>query len=128
MAKDFTYRGKTTEDLLKMDIREFAKFLQSRRRRTVMKNFDKIQKFILACKKKIQQNKKIKTHNRDMIIVPQMVGMKIQVYNGKEYNPIEVNWDMLGHYLGEFSLTRKKVEHSAPGIGATRSSASLSVK
>lgn len=128
MAKEFTYRGKTTDDLLKMDVREFAKLLPSRRRRTVLKNFDKIQKFAQRCKKKIQENKKIKTHERDIIIVPQMVGMKIHIHNGKEYNPVDMIWDMLGHYLGEFSLTRKKVAHSAPGIGATRSSASLSVK
>lgn len=128
MAKEFTYRGKGTEELLKLDPREFAKLLPSRKRRTIFRNFDKVSKFVQECKKKSSENKKIRTQKRHMIIMPQLVGMKIQIYNGKEYSPVEINWDMIGHYLGEFSLTRKKVEHSAPGIGATRSSASLSVK
>jgi len=63
-----------------------------------------------------------------MIIVPQMVGWTIYVHNGKEFIPFLVTIEMLGHCLGEFSYTRQKVQHSAPGIGATRSSAALSVK
>ena len=128
MAKEFTYRGKTTEELLKLDVREFARLLPSRRRRTVFRNFDQVDKFVQNCKKKLESKKKIKTHSRDMLIVPQLVGMQIQVYNGKEYIPVDVNWEMLGHLLGEFSITIKKVAHSAPGIGATKSSAALSVK
>jgi len=128
MAKEFTFRGMSEADLKKLDVREFAKMLSSRRRRTALRNFDKVENFVQSCKKKISENKKIKTQNRDMIITPQLVGMKIQIYNGKEYNPVDILWEMIGHRLGEFSLTRKKVEHSAPGIGATRSSASLSVK
>ena len=54
--------------------------------------------------------------------------MTIYVHNGKEYVPIIINENMLGHYIGEFGLTRKKVAHSAPGVGATKSSAGLSVK
>jgi len=63
-----------------------------------------------------------------MIVLPEMVGMVIKIYNGKEFTPVTIIEEMIGHYFGEFALTRKKVEHSAPGIGATRSSASLSVK
>ena len=128
MAKEFTYRGLGTGELLKLDAREFAKLLPSRKRRAVFRSSDSISKFVQECQKKVVSNKKIKTQTRDMIIMPQLVGMKIQVYNGKEYLPIDINWEMIGHYLGEFSHTRRKVEHSAPGIGATRSSASLSVK
>ncbi len=128
MAKEFTYRGKTTEELSNLDVREFSKLLSSRRKRTVLRNYDKIEKFVQRCKKKVQTNKKIKTHNRDMVIVPSLVGMKINVYNGKEYVPVDINWEMIGHLLGEFSITVKKVAHSAPGIGATKSSAALSVK
>jgi len=50
------------------------------------------------------------------------------VHNGKEFVPIDITIDMLGHRLGEFSVTRQKVKHGAAGIGATRSSASASVK
>lgn len=128
MAKEFRYRGKTPEELKKLDVREFAKLLPSKRRRTVFRNFQEIEKFLQRCNDKISKSKRIRTHQRNIIIVPQMVGMKIQVYTGKDYVNVELNWEMIGHHLGEFALTRKKVAHSAPGIGATRSSAALSVK
>ena len=57
-----------------------------------------------------------------------MIGLTIHVYTGKEYVPVVVSHEMIGSYLGEFTMTRKKVQHSAPGIGATKSSASVSVK
>lgn len=128
MAKEALYRGKTVEELSKMDAREFSKFLPSRRRRSVLRQFDKIEKFLQRARKKLEMKKKIKTHYRNLIIVPQMVGWTINVYNGKEFIPCLITSEMLGHCLGEFAYTRKKVEHSAPGIGATRSSAALSVK
>jgi len=126
--KEFTYRGKSTEELLKLDTREFGKLLPSKRKRCVLRNFQDIENFVKRCKTKLGRGKRIKTQARDIIVVPQMVGMKIEVYNGKEYVNLNVVWDMIGHRLGEFSPTRKKVAHSAPGIGATRSSAALSVK
>lgn len=128
VQKEFFYRGKSTEELKKLDVREFAKLLPSQRKRTVLRNFQYVEKFLQRCKVKLNRGKRIKTHQRDIVIVPQMVGMKMQVYNGKEYTNIEVIWEMIGHHLGEFAATRKKVAHSAPGIGATRSSAALSVK
>ena len=63
-----------------------------------------------------------------MIIVPEIVGKRIQIHNGKEFISIQITDEMLGHYLGEFVLTRKRVEHSAPGIGATKSSVAVSVR
>ena len=128
MAKEILFRGKTIEELKKIDVREFSKYLPSRRKRSVLRQFDKIEKFLQRCRKKIEMKKKIKTHFRNMIIVPQMVGLTIQVHNGKEFVPCVITDEMMGHYLGELAYTRKKVEHSAPGIGATRSSAALSVK
>ncbi|MEM2956076.1 MAG: 30S ribosomal protein S19 [Candidatus Pacearchaeota archaeon] len=128
MVKEFLYRGKSLSDLKKLDVREFAKFLPSRKRRSVLRQSEKIEAFIKNCKKKIEKNKKIRTHLRNIIIVPQLVGLTINVHNGKEFIPVVITPEMLGHYIGEFALTRKKVEHSAPGIGATRSSAALSVK
>ena len=70
----------------------------------------------------------VKTHCRDMIIVPQMIGKTIRVYNGKEFLPVIIIGAMIGHYLGEFSPTRKGVAHSAAGIGATRSSKAISAR
>jgi small subunit ribosomal protein S19 len=128
MAVTFTYKGKTLEELQKMDVREFARYVTARSRRTILRQYDKIDKFKQRAQKKISRNKKIRTHDRDMIIVPQFVGMTIFVYSGKTFEPVKIVEEMIGHYLGEFVLTRKKVEHSAPGIGATRSSAALSVK
>ena len=70
----------------------------------------------------------IETHCRDAIILPEMIGKTIKVHSGKDFIPVILIGEMIGHYLGEFVLTRNRVEHSAPGIGATRSSAALSVK
>ena len=126
--KELKYKGKFIEELKKMDIREFAKLLKSNERRTIIRQSDEIQKFILRCDKKLQKNKQIKTHQRYLVIVPHMVGLKIGVFNGKEFVPVEINGELLVHRLGEFSVTRSKVKHGAAGVGATRSSASASVK
>ena len=126
--KEFTYRGKTTEELKQVDIREFAKLLKANERRSVLRHSEEIQKFIARCNKKILMKKQIKTHKRHLIIVPAMVGMKIGIYNGKEFVHIQIVSEMIGHRLGEFAVTRSKVKHGAAGIGATRSSASMSVK
>ena len=124
--KEFTFRGKTKDELEKMSLNELSQLLTSRQRRTIKRGFTEQQKILL---KKIRANEKnIETHCRNMIILPEMIGKMIKVYQGKEFVPVVVEVDMIGHYLGEFVLTRKRVAHSAPGIGATRSSASLSVK
>ena len=126
--KEFRYRGKTLEELKQLDIREFARLLKSNEKRTVLRQSEELQKFISRCKIKKDKKKLIKTHNRHLLVIPQMVGLIIGVYNGKEYIQINIIEEMLGHRLGEFSLTRNKVKHGAAGIGATRSSASKSVK
>ncbi|MBI4143354.1 30S ribosomal protein S19 [Candidatus Woesearchaeota archaeon] len=124
--KETTIKGKTLEELRKMSTSELAQILTSRQRRTLKRGMTEQQKILL---KKMKANKKnIKTHCRDMLILPEMVGTTIKIYQGKEFVPVAIEQEMIGHYLGEFVLTRKKVSHSAPGIGATRSSASLSVK
>jgi small subunit ribosomal protein S19 len=122
MKKDLFYRGIPLEELKKLDVREVAKHLDARSRRTVLRTFDKIEKFMKRCEKKIARKKKIKTHYRDLVIVPQLVGMTISIHNGKEFQDITITSEMIGHRLGEFALTREKVNHSAAGIGATKSS------
>jgi small subunit ribosomal protein S19 len=63
-----------------------------------------------------------------MIVLPEMVGMKIAIHSGKEFMPIDILPEMMGHYFGEFVLTRKKVSHGAAGIGATKSSKFVPLK
>jgi len=128
MVKEFTYKGKTLPELKAMDLREFAQFLVSRERRSLLRQIEVTEKFLKNCERKIAKNKEIRTHSRDLIIMPKMVGLTISIYNGKEFLPIKIIEDMIGHRLGEFAQTRRKVEHGTPGIGATKSSAFLSVK
>ena len=126
--KEFTYRGKTIEELKQMEIREFGKLLKANERRTVFRQSDLIQKFVSRCNKKLVKTKLIRTHQRDLIIVPGMIGLKIHIHDGRNFVPIIISGEMLGHRLGEFAPTRQKVKHGAAGIGATKSSASASVK
>ena len=126
--KIFEYRGVPLEELKKMDIREFARLVQARERRTLLRNTDVIENFLIRSKKKLEKKKPIKTHNRSLVIVPGMVGMIIGIHNGRGFERVEITTEMIGHRLGEFSLTRGLVKHGTAGIGATRSSASRSVK
>lgn len=118
--KQFTYRGKTIEELKGMDTREFAKFLQSRARRTVLRQFQEIEDFISRAKEKMAKDLKIRTHKRTLVVVPGMVGMKIHVHKGNAFVPVDIIGEMLGHRLGEFAVTREKVKHGSAGIGATK--------
>jgi small subunit ribosomal protein S19 len=120
--KQFVYRGKLVDELKELEVREFAKYLPSRQKRTVLRNFQVIEDFVKRAKSKIEKGKKIRTHSRDIIIVPQLVGMNIQIHNGKTFVPILIEPEMLGHRLGEMSGTRSKVAHSKAGIGATKGS------
>lgn len=120
--KDFTYRGKTLEELKKLDVREFSKYMKSGPRRTALRQFQQIENFISRAKVKINKNKPVRTHNRSLVIVPEMVGMKISIHDGRSFFPVTIMGDMLGHRLGEFAMTRGRVKHSKAGIGATKGS------
>jgi small subunit ribosomal protein S19 len=63
-----------------------------------------------------------------MVILPEMVGVSIQVHNGKEFVNITITPEMIGYYLGEFSITNRPVRHGTPGIGASRSSMYVPLK
>jgi len=126
--KQFTFRGKSIEELKTLDVREFAKYVKSRTRRALLRQFQTVEDFVSRAKRKVEKNKSIKTHDRGMIIVPQMVGMKIQIYNGHEFIPVEITNQMLGHRFGEFSPTRGKVKHGTAGIGSTKGSKSQAKK
>jgi len=122
VKKQFNFKGKTVEELKTLDVREFARYLTSRPRRYVLRNFQTVEGFLKESRDKNQKKKSIKTHNRDLIIVPEMVGWKIHVHRGNSFEPVEIVGEMLGHKLGEFSLTRKKANHSKTGVGATKGS------
>ena|SRR3989344_8233774 len=122
IKKESLYRGKTIEYLKTLDVREASKFFKSRGRRYIIRNFDLVEKFIKRCERNQSKNKRIKTHLRDLIIVPKLVGLTIGVHNGKVFQDTTILPDMIGHKLGEFAMTRGKVSHGTAGIGATKSS------
>jgi small subunit ribosomal protein S19 len=126
MIKEFKFYGKSEAELKEMDLTEFIKLVPARQRRSMSRGFnDEEKKFLVNLKKSI---KPIKTHLRDMLIIPEMMGKRILVHNGKSFQEINVDVEMLGRYLGEFVMTRNKVAHSAPGVGATKSSSAVSVR
>ena len=130
----FKYRGFTLEELKKMNMDQFIQLLPARARRSLKRGLPPRQKKLLERLRRAYRAKKrgkdllTRTHVRDMIIFPEMVGLKIGVYNGRIFEIVEIKPEMIGHYLGEFSLTRKRVQHGSPGIGATRSSKYVPLK
>jgi len=119
VKKVATYKGKTIEELKQLEVREAAKFLNSRCRRTVLRHHTDVEKFIAKCN---ASPKRSKTHLRDMVILPQLVGCTVAVYSGQSFEDVIIIPDMIGHRLGEFVATRKRVVHGSAGIGATKSS------
>jgi small subunit ribosomal protein S19 len=134
MPREFTYRGYTLQQLLEMPMDKFVILLPSRQRRSLKRGLTPQQRILLEkirdAKKLMSEGKnvKIRTHCRDMIILPEMVGLTIHVHNGKEFVPVEITTEMIGHYLGEFAITNKRVVHGTPGLRATRSSMYVPLK
>ncbi len=133
MAKEFKFRGYTLSELQDMSLEEFAELLPASERRVLERGLAPRQRKLLervmgVKEKENPEEEFIRTHCRDMIIIPDMVELRFGVYDGETFVPVEVEPEMIGHRLGEFSLTRKKVEHSTPGIGATRSSLYVPLK
>ncbi|HID31193.1 MAG TPA: 30S ribosomal protein S19 [Desulfobacterales bacterium] len=124
--KVFMYRGYTIEELKEMSLEEFRELLPARARRSLLRGFSRAQESFLRHMRKKEGT--IRTHRRDMVIIPEMVDRTIAVHNGKEFHEVKITPDMLGHYLGEFALTRKPVHHTGPGVGATRSSKFMPLK
>jgi small subunit ribosomal protein S19 len=124
--KEFKFYGLTFEEVTALNRDEFIALLPSRERRTVKRGFSDRQKKLLA---DISAGKKnIKTHDRDMIILPEMVGTTLKVHSGKIFSLLIIEKEMLGHRLGEFALTRKRLSHSNPGVGSTKSGSAVSVR
>jgi len=134
MPREFRYRGYAFETLQTMSMDEFISLLPSRQRRSLQRGLTIEQRKLLENIRRAKelseqgQKKVLKTHVRDMIILPEMVGVTILVHNGKEFVPVEIKPEMIGHYLGEFAITNKPVRHGTPGIGASRSSMYVPLK
>ena len=120
--KQNTFRGKTIDELKSMEIREFAKYLTSRQKKYLLRNFQETEDFLNRANKKISKNEPVKTHKRDLVVVPGLIGMKLHIHNGRAFTPIEITWEMLGHKFGEFSPTRGRIKHGKAGLGATKGS------
>lgn len=135
MSTQFMYRGKALEELQKMSIDDFITLLPSRARRSLRRGLHpetrKLLSEVREAKKAMRQGKeqpRIRTHRRDMIILPEMVGLRIEVHDGRTFQTVEIMPEMIGHYLGEFAVTNKRVIHGTPGVGASRSSMYVPLK
>jgi len=124
--EEFTYRGFRIDDLKQMGMSELVKIMPARARRKVSRGLTRGEENFLETIRSGQG--KIRTHLRDMIILPEMIGREVEIYNGKEFLKVEFQPESLFHYLGEFALTRKRVSHGAAGIGATRGSKYVPLK
>ena len=111
--KEFKFKGKTLEELQVLTLAEIAELLPSRQRRTIQRGFSDNQAKLLA---KIEKKDNVKTHSRDMIILPVMVGKTIQIHTGKGFQALTIYGEMIGHYFGEYALTRKKASHTSVGV------------
>jgi len=134
MPREFAYRGYTLEQLQGMSMDEFITMLPARQRRSLHRGLKPEQRILLEKLRKTKEDLKqggevaVKTHVRSMIILPEMVGIKLLIHNGKEFVAVEIKHEMIGHYLGEFAVTNKPVKHGTPGIGASRSSMYVPLK
>lgn len=133
--RKFTFRGVDLDQLLDMNNEDLMKILHCRARRRLSRGLKRkpmalIKRLRKAKKETVEMEKPqaIKTHLRDMIIVPEMVGSVVGVHQGKTFNSIEIKPEMIGYYLGEFSISYKPVKHGRPGIGATHSSRFIPLK
>jgi small subunit ribosomal protein S19 len=134
VKKEFTYRGYTMEELSQMELwpsegsdNSIIELLPSRARRSIGRGMSVENEHFLD---RTRRNSSItvRTHRRDMPILPEFVGRRIAIHNGQHFIELDVKPEMIGHYLGEFALSRKNVAHSGPGVGATRSSKHVALK
>jgi small subunit ribosomal protein S19 len=129
---EFTYRGHTLDELQALSVEEVAELLPARQRRTIERGLSTEHEKLLEAAREAGEeetaNDPIRTHRRDMPILPEMVGITFAVHTGQSFERVKVEPEMLGHYLGEFQLTRTDIEHGQAGIGATRSSKFVPLK
>jgi small subunit ribosomal protein S19 len=126
--REFTLRGRTLPELQAMNLEELATLLGARARRSIKRGFNDETRTFLEKLRACPKEEVLKTHVRDALILPDHVGHRVSVHNGHEFKEFEVRPEMIGHYYGEFSLTRRFEKHSGPGVGATRSSKFMPLK
>ncbi|HTW55095.1 MAG TPA: 30S ribosomal protein S19 [Thermoplasmata archaeon] len=126
--REFSYRGKTLEELKALDLPALAKILTARARRSIRRGFNTETAAFFERMRATAGDKVVRTHCRDALVLPEHVGRRVAIHTGKEFKEIEIRPEMIGHYYGEFALTRRFEKHSGPGVGATRSSKFMPLK
>jgi len=126
--REFSYRGKSLAELQALSLADLAKILDARARRSIRRGFNDETSRFFERMSSTPVEKTVRTHCRDALVLPAHVGRKVAVHNGKEFKEVEVRPEMIGHYYGEFALTRRFEKHSGPGVGATRSSKFMPLK
>jgi len=126
--REFSFRGKSLEELKAMNLEQLSAVLGSRARRSIRRGFNVETTRFFERMSSTPAEKTVRTHCRDALVLPAHVGRKVAVHNGKEFKELEVRPEMIGHYYGEFALTRRFEKHSGPGVGATRSSKFMPLK
>ena len=126
--REFTLRGLTLPKLQELTLEQLSLLLPARQRRTLRRGFNEEQRRFLEKLAESSADATVRTHCRDVLVLPGHVGRKVAVHNGTEFKEIEVRPEMIGHYYGEFALTRRFEKHSGPGVGATRSSKFMPLK
>ena len=131
MVKQFTYRGLSQKELESLSLGKLLELFPARARRSLTRGINdgkrKLIEEMKAAKEGTLKNP-INTHLRDVLILPTMVGVTVNVFSGKEFRPVTITTEMIGHYLGEYVITNKRVNHGAPGVGASRSSLYVPLK
>ncbi len=135
MAREFKYKGYSGDQIKRLSIETLMPLLNSRQRRSLDR---RLSTYMTDEKRKFREELKLsregkltsplKTHLRDMIILPDMIGLSVLVHNGKEFIQFTIRPEMVGHYLGEYSITNKRVQHGSPGVGSSRSSLYVPLK
>ena len=128
MVKEFTYHGLSKEELANIPNEKLLKLFTARVRRSITRGINDDKRKLMEEMKDKNQKNPIKTHLRDVIILPYMVGVTVHIFSGKEFVPVTITLQMVGHYLGEYVITNKRVNHGAPGVGASRSSLYVPLK
>jgi len=131
MVREFLFRGLSKEELDNTSLEKLFQLFNSRQRRSLTRGITDGKRKLIEEMKSAKAGKlktPIRTHLRDLIILPYMVGVTVDVFSGKEFVPLTIRTEMVGHYLGEYVITNKRVNHGAPGVGASRSSLYVPLK
>ena len=131
MVKKFDYQGIDLTELEKMPMEKLFQLFPARARRSLTRGItDNKRKLIEEIKlaKAGKLKNPVRTHLRDLIILPYLVGVQVNVFSGKEFVAVNISPEMISHYLGEYVITNKRVSHGAPGVGASRSSLYVPLK